>query len=121
MRNVIIYAQELVYGLALFAFAFTPNAPLVAGLMSEYPAVAILFTVSLVVAGVGMIVGVLRHSFLFTAWLFSAFVTGAAFVGSFGVESDTDDVLYPITWGLFFFLAVTQAYRHFGGEDENGT
>lgn len=119
MRNAIIYAQELVYGLALFAFAVTPDAPLVGGLMVTYPAVAILFTVFLVLAGTGMIIGVLRPSFLFTSWLFSAFVTGAAFVGSFGVETDTNDVLYPITWGLFFFLAVTQAYRHFGG-DENG-
>lgn len=120
MRNIIIYAQELVYGLALVAFGFTPSAPLVATLLSEYPLMGNLFRLFLVLGGVGMMVSVFRPHFMFTSWLFSAFVTGAAFIGSFGIESDADDVLYPITWGLFCFLAVTQAYRHFGG-DENGT
>lgn len=117
MRNAIVYAQELVYGLALIAFGLSPDVPLVEGLLMEYPFVGHVLSVFLVAAGAGMIVSVFRPTLLFTGWLFSAFVTGAAFIGSVGVDQPGNDVLYPITWCLFFFLAASQAYRHFGGDD----
>lgn len=119
----VIYSQELVTGLAWLAFASTfDEARLVSRLYDSYPSAWLLFHVAWFFAGALLLVAIIKPKYFIAAWAFSAVVATSTFVASLGIvlNSYGYSLLFPITWGLFVLLSVTQTIRHYWQDDKIG-
>jgi hypothetical protein len=113
-RHTIVYSQEIVLGWAWVAFSFFgENAPLISTLQVQYPPLASMFEIAFLVAGALLLVAIAKPKLLFSAFVFSSFVSIGALAGAIGVEVANASILYPMTWTLFAFVSITQAIRHF--------
>lgn len=112
-RHTIFYSQEIVLGWAWVAFSFFgENAPLISTLQTGYPALASMFELAFLIAGVLLLVAIAKPKLLFPAFVFSSFVSVGALAGAIGVEAANASLLYPAIWTLFAFVSITQAIKH---------
>lgn len=112
-KHTIVYSQEIVLGWAWIAFAFLGNnAPLISTLQVEYMALADIFGLAFLGAGLFLLIAVAKQKLFFPAFVFSSFVAIGSFCGSIGVDAADASMLYPATWALIAFVSITQAIRY---------
>lgn len=121
-RRVIIYSQELVTALAWLAFAFTfDDAPLVGTIEAQYPGAVLLFHFAWALAGIFLMMAVIKPKLFISAWAFSAVVAICTHIATVTVVEDGNySILYPITWGLLFLLSISQTIKHYWQDDDDG-